>query len=147
MQWLVCAFSCNSFCFLLVSCVVGGGKQSQTFLGREISLALFVDVLNVGGVLSSLVIDLQCFLSSILDKYCLRFAGGILCYSVVLQFCSVVHLVGFSLVCFMGIALPDALWVARILQQLSLGDGIWLFPILVWFIAGILCVLRPSPPT
>ena len=104
-------------------------------LGLEISLVLFVDVLNVDGVLSSLVIDLQCFLSGIIDKYCLQFASSILCYFVVLQSCSVVHLVSFSLVCLMGIALPDVLWVARVLQQLSLGDGIWLFPILVWFIA------------
>ena len=97
-------------------------------LGLEISLVLFVDVLNVDGVLSSLVIDLQCFLKDILDKYCLLFAGGILCYFVVLQSCSVVHLVGFSLVCFMWIALPNALWVARVLQQLSLGDGILVVP-------------------
>ena len=52
-----------------------------------------------------------------------------------------VHLVGFSLVCFMEIALPDALWVARIFQQLSSGDDIWLFPILVCFIAGQFVVL------
>ena len=56
----------------------GEGKHSQFFLGRGNSLALFVDALNVVGVLFILVIDLQFYLLGIPDKYCLRFAGGVL---------------------------------------------------------------------
>ena len=52
-----------------------------------------------------------------------------------------VHLVGFSLVCFMEIALTDALWVARVFQQRSSGDAMRLFPILVWPIAGEFVVI------
>ena len=61
----------------------------------------------------------------------LRFGVILLSYSSVPW-----HLVGFSLVCFLEIALPDALWVARVFKQFSSGDDMWLFPILVWLIAG-----------
>ena len=52
-----------------------------------------------------------------------------------------VHLVGFSLVCFMEVAFPDSLWVSRVFSQLFSGDDIRLFPILVCFIAGQYVVL------
>ena len=48
------------------------------------------------------------------------------------------HLVGFSLLCFMEIALSYALCVACVFLQLFAGYDICLFPMLVWLIAVFL---------
>ena len=112
---------------------MGDGKNNVRDL-QVVGQVLFVDVLNFVGVLFFLVIELL-FFEVILTRVC--FCVGCLDFVLFCCFtlCYMVHLVGFSLVCFMEIALPDALWVAHIFQQLSLGDGIWLF-FLVWLIAG-----------
>ena len=94
----------------------GGKKQSQNSPGREIYVVLFVDILNfcwcdvysgdsvVGHFFSAFLVGIVCVLL-------LGFGVILLSYSFVPWF-----LVGFSLVCFLDIALPDALWVARVFK-------------------------------
>ena len=47
-DWMacLCAIDWNCFCLFVAFLCRGGGKQSQTFPGRGMSVVLFVDLLN-----------------------------------------------------------------------------------------------------